>query len=666
TKRALLDAYEHQNYTYGTLVRKLALPRDPSRLPLIEVQFNLERVGAGLEFPGLEVQADPNPKAFVNFDLFLNVMESDEGLKIDCDYNTGLFDESTIARWLECYKTQLQAIASDMRQPVATMPLLPPAERELLLIDWNRNRTEADYPRVCVHQWFEQQARRTPQALAAFFENRRLNYAELNGKANQLAHHLAKLGVGPGVLVGICVERSIETIVGLLGILKAGAAYLPLDPAYPQERIDFILQESKVAVLLTQEPLAVELHGVLNGVGARVVCLDSDWGLIGKESSVELATGVTPADLAYVIYTSGSTGKPKGVQIQHDAVVNLLNSMRKRPGFTAQDTLLAVTTLSFDIAGLELFLPLVTGGRLVIANREATFDGSKLLAHVKNSGITVLQGTPSTWKLLIEAGWRDTPRLKMLCGGEALPRELADALLDRGGELWNMYGPTETTIWSAVSRVEKGIGPVLIGPPIDNTQFYILDNQGQPVPAGVPGELHIGGVGLARGYFERAELTREKFIRNPFSKASALYKTGDLVRYMPGGQIEFLGRLDNQVKVRGFRIELSEIESVLRRHTGVRDAAVAAREDVPGEKKLAAYVSLAAENPPGTSELRDFLAERLPDYMLPSAFVVLEALPLLPNGKVDRKSLPVPNASSDSNRREFVAPRSPEEKILAG
>ncbi|MGI8988237.1 MAG: amino acid adenylation domain-containing protein [Bryobacteraceae bacterium] len=665
TKRALLDAYEHRNYTYGTLVRKLALPRDPSRLPLIEVQFNLERVGAGLNFPGLEVQADPNPKAFVNFDLFLNVMESDDGLAIDCDYNTGLFDESTIARWLSCYRTQLQAVAANTRQPIALMPLLPPAERERLLIDWNR--TAADYPRICVHQWFEEQAARTPHAIAVVFEDRRLTYAELNGKANQLAHYLAKLGVGPGVLVGICVERSIETIVGLLGILKAGAAYLPLDPAYPRERIHFIIQESKVAVLLTQEPLAVDLREVLQGVGARVVCLDSDWGLIGKESGGEPATVVTPSDLAYVIYTSGSTGKPKGVQLQHNAFVNLLNSMRKKPGITDRDTLLAVTTLSFDIAGLELFLPLVTGAKLVIASREATFDGSKLLAQLKNSGITALQGTPSTWRLLIEAGWRDTPHLKMLCGGEALPRELADQLLDRGGELWNMYGPTETTIWSAVSLVEKGAGPVLIGPPVDNTQFYILDAHGQPVPVGVPGELHIGGDGLARGYFERPELTREKFIPNPFSQTpERLYKTGDLVRHMPDGRIEFLGRLDNQVKIRGFRIELGEIESILRRHPAVRDAAVMAREDVPGEKKLAAYVSLAAENPADSKQLREFLAERLPDYMLPSAVVVVDALPLLPNGKVDRKSLPVPDMARDSNRREFVAPRSAAEKILAG
>ncbi len=661
TKRTLLDAYEHQTYTYGTLVRKLALPRDPSRLPLIEVQFNLERVGAGLNFHGLTVEVDPNPKSFVNFDLFLNIMESDRGLVIDCDYNTDLFDESTVARWLDCYRTLLESIAAGPQEPIATMSLLPEADRRRLLVQWNE--TAADYPRKCIHQWFEEQAAQTPHAVAAVFKDRRLTYAELNARANQIAHQLVKLGVGPESLVGICVERSLEMVAGLLGILKAGGAYVPLDPAYPRERIDFILNETNVAVLLTQERLAVELRGVV----ARVICLDSDWNLIAKESAADLETKVSPENLAYVIYTSGSTGKPKGVQIRHRAVVNLLQSMRRKPGLNAHDALLAVTTLSFDIAGLELFLPLCAGAKLVIASREATVDGTQLLAQISHSGITVMQATPATWRLLIEAGWNDTPRLKILCGGEAFPRELANQLLERGGELWNMYGPTETTIWSAVSRIEKGSDPVTIGPPIDNTQFYILDSAGQPVPVGVPGELHIGGDGLARGYFNRPELTAEKFIGNSFSNdpTARLYKTGDLVRYLPDGQIEFLGRMDNQVKIRGFRIELGEIESVLRQHAAVLETVVLAREDVPGEKRLAAYVTSAPDRTPAPADLRKFVGERLPDYMIPSAFIVLSVLPLLPNGKVDRRALPAPDSTGKPLERGFVAPCNPEEKILA-
>lgn len=660
-KQTVLSGYEHRNYTYGRLVRRLALQRDPSRLPLTEVQFNLERVGDGIHFDGFEAEIDPNPKSFVNFDIFLNIVESKTGLVLDCDYNTTLFDKATIARWMSHYEVLLEGMVADVNQPISKLPLLAGTDREQLLA--GLNATGEEYPRnMCVHQLFEAQASATPDAVAAVFEGEELTYQQLDRRANQLARYLARLGVRQGVLAGVFVERSLDMIVGLLAVLKAGGAYVPMDPTYPPERISFVLSDAEVPVLLTQQRLAQNLAIA----GTRLVCLDTSWDEINRESNEALDIAVAAEDLAYVIYTSGSTGKPKGVEIAHRAVVNLLSSMRKKPGLEAQDTLLAVTTLSFDIAGLELFLPLCAGAKLVIASRETAADGSQLLMQIKASGATVMQATPVTWKLLLEAGWDGNPRLKVLCGGEAFPRDLAKELAKRSGSVWNMYGPTETTIWSATAEVTEGEGPVLIGPPIDNTQFYVLDANCQLVPIGVPGELHIGGDGLARGYFRRPELTAEKFIRNPFTSdaGARLYKTGDLVRRLADGTIEFLGRLDHQVKLRGFRIELGEIETVLSRHPGVREAVVTVREDVAGDKRLVAYIT-SDQQALTVVAVREFLTGKLPNYMLPSAVVRLDSMPLTPNGKIDRKALPAPDSGRPAREKEFVAPRTAQEKLLA-
>ncbi len=660
-KKTVLDGYDHQNYTYGRLVRKLALQRDPSRLPLMEIQFNLERVGDDLAFDGLKVEVDPNAKSFVNFDIFLNIVESKSGLAMACDYNTGLFDEATIGRWLGHYQTILEGMISEVDRPISRVPLLSESDRGQLA-EWNA--TEAEYPRhACVHQLFEAQAKATPDAIAAVFESQELSYAELDRRANQLANHLQKLGVQPGVLVGIVVERSLDMIISLLGVLKAGGAYIPMDPTYPLERIQFVLGDAEVPILLTQERLAPNVPSSL----ARTIYLDADWSFIERESGDAPQTSITSEELAYVIYTSGSTGKPKGVEIQHRAVVNLLSSMRKKPGLSAKDTLLAVTTLSFDIAGLELFLPLCVGAKLVIASREAAADGNQLLVRLTSSSTTVMQATPITWKLLLEAGWDGNPRLKAFCGGEAFPRELANELLKRAVSVWNMYGPTETTIWSSTSQVTAGEGSVPIGQPIDNTQFYVLDAHNELSPTGVPGELHIAGEGLARGYFRRPELTAEKFLCNPFSSAppTRLYKTGDLVRRDADGNIEFLGRLDHQVKLRGFRIELGEIETILARYPGVRDAVVIVREDVPGDRRLVAYVT-SDQQAMTVVSVREFLTGKIPNYMLPSAVMRMDAMPLTPNGKIDRKALPAPDSGRVSRKKEFIAPSTDAEKTLAG
>lgn len=661
--RTLLDAYEHQNYTYGRLIRRLAIRRDPSRLPLLEVQFNLERVGSGMEFLGLDMEVDPSSKAFVNQDLFLNVIESDDGLVLDCDYSTSLFDEATIDRWLSHYQTLLEGIAADASQRVSRLPLLSCEERKRLVEDCNITR--ADYPRDrCVHQLFEEQAARTPDAIAAVYEDQQLSYAELNQRADRFAAHLRHLGVGPGLLAGVYVERSLDMLIALLGVLKTGAAYVPMDPTYPAQRVAFVLEDTKAPVLLTQQSLAQNL----GTFGARVVCLDAALDSTSSPSGfAPAASNVGPEDLAYVIYTSGSTGTPKGVEITHRALVNLLSSMRKKPGLDSRDTLLAVTTLSFDIAGLELFLPLCVGAKLVIASRETAADGGLLLKRLVSSGATVMQATPITFRLLIEAGWNGSPQLKILCGGEALPRELANQLVERSESVWNMYGPTETTIWSSTVKLSAGDGPVPIGQPIDNTQFYVLDGCEELTPLGRPGELYIGGDGLARGYFRRPELTAEKFGRDVFrgDSDSRLYRTGDLVRRREDGTLEFLGRLDHQVKLRGYRIELGEIETALSRYPGVREVVVALREDIRGDKRLVAYIVTDQEALTVTA-IREFLAGKLPNYMLPSAVVRMHALPLTPNGKMDRRALPAPEAGRTTREQNFIAPQTEQEKTLAG
>ena len=539
---------------------------------------------------------------------------------------------------------------------------LSDAERHKLLVEWNATRT--DYAQnVCVHEMMEARAQKTPEAVAVVCGDRQVNYAELNARANQLAHCLRRQGAAPGQLVGVCVERSLEMIMALLGTLKSGAAYVPLDPYYPVDRLSSMVQDSGLKILITEENLQSKFPEYLG----RRVCLDSHWTSLSRESAETPLHAAGAEDLAYVIYTSGSTGKPKGVQISHRSLVNFLVSMRSKPGLTAHDTLLGVTTISFDIAALELYLPLIVGARLILATREVARDGSELKKRLETSGITVMQATPATWRLLLEAGWQGDKGLKILCGGEAMPRDLARELLKRSASVWNMYGPTETTVWSTISRITQNDGPITIGRPIANTQLYVLDGQLDPVPVGVAGELYIGGDGLARGYLNRPDLTSEKFITSPFHEKESgarLYRTGDLARYLDNGEIECLGRIDHQVKVRGFRIELGEIESVLSSHPSIRQSVVVAREDGAGEKRLVAYVVAEPGSAVSVEKLREFAERKLPEHMLPAQFELLEAFPLTPNGKVDRKALPMPGDPIVSRRNKCVAPRDAVESQL--
>ena len=662
-REVALEAYAHQDLPFEKLVDELRLERDLSRSPLFQVMFILQNPPvSALEFPDLVVNSLAVDSGTAMFDLTLSIIEEADELKGVFEYNTDLFDAVTIQRIAGHFQTLLEGMVAEPEVSISQLPLLTTAERHQLLVSWNDTTT--DYPRnLCIHQLFEAQMERTPNAIAVVFEDHQLTYRQLNTRANQLAHHLKGHAVGRGVLVGICLKRSVEMVVSLLGILKAGGAYVPLDPSYPKARLALMLEDAQVPVLLTQKtllPLFVEQK-------SEVICLDAVWNVIDQERTENPARQVTPKDLAYVIHTSGSTGKPKGVQIPHRAVVNFLNAMRQRPGLTDQDTLLAVTTLSFDIAVLELFLPITVGARLVVVSRDVAADGGRLLEDLTNTDATVMQATPATWQLLLLAGWQGSDRLKILCGGEALPRDLANQLLQRCASLWNVYGPTEATVWSTIHQVDPGDGSIPIGRPIANTQIYILDSYLQPVPIGVPGELYIGGDGLAQGYLNRPELTAEKFILNPFSSAPGgrLYKTGDLARYLPNSNIEVLGRIDHQVKVRGYRIELGAIEAVLGQHPAVERTVAVVQEDIPGDKRLVAYFVHKGEAVPPDSELRSFLEEKLPGYMVPAAFMMLEALPLTPNGKVDRHALPAPDQAASKREGTFTPPRTPLESLIA-
>jgi amino acid adenylation domain-containing protein len=679
-RQTVLDALEHQDYPFALLVERLQPVRDLSRSPLFQVMFALQTApvvadegltafalgepGAQMHLGELLVESVALEQRVAQFDLSLVMAEEDGGLVASLEYNTDLFDAATMRRMAGHFQTLLGGILAHPEQRLSVLPLLTEAERHQLLVEWNS--TQADYPRdVCIHQLFEAQAERTPDAVAAVFAEKRLTYGELNSRANQLAHHLRTLGVGPEIRVGICMERSLEMVVGLLGILKVGGAYVPLDPAYPKERLAFMLEDAQVPALLTQQRLVERLpeHG------ARIVSLDSGWEAIAQQSSENPVSGATADTLAYMIYTSGSTGKPKGVKIPHAGLVNLVTWHQRAYGVTPADRATQLAGPAFDASVWELWPYLTAGASIHIPDEEICASASHLSKWLAAEAISIcFLPTPMVEGVLAEKGSRDLPLRALLTGGDKLQRGPRKPL---PFSLVNHYGPTENTVVTTcapVPTIQETATPPPIGHPIANTQIYLLDRHLQPVPIGVPGDLYVGGVGLARGYLNRADLTAAQFIPNAFSDTpgARLYKTGDLVRYLPDGNLEFLGRIDHQVKIRGFRVELGEIEAVLGQHPAVREVVVIAREDVAGDKRLVAYLVATQQPSPSQHELRNFLKEKLPDYMVPAAFMWLDALPLTPNGKVDRPALPTPDRAGSNVDGAFVGPRTPVEQALAG
>lgn len=591
----------------------------------------------------------------------LTFIISEDGKECGWLYNAEVLDGDSIARMVEQFTIFLQGIVTDSSQHLAYLPLLSEEERHKILVEWND--TAADYPKdKCIHQLFEEQVERTPDHVAVVFEDQKLTYRELNARANQLAHYLQKLGVGPEVLVGICVERSLEMVVGVLGILKAGGAYVPLDSEYPKERRVFMLEDSKTPVLLTQQHLVKcfpEDH-------TQIVCLDTEWDTFSIGSEENPVSGVTANNLAYAMYTSGSTGKPKGVLVQHQGLCNVISTSVESFAISPNDRILQFASFSFDVSVWEIFSTFVSGATLFLINQDTRFSDQHLLQLVRDQCITIVFLLPSVLKRLPT---ENLPTLKtVITGGEGFSKEFITRWAD-GRRFFYVYGPTEGTIFqSFIDCSEICPQKPILGRPIANIQFYLLDRYLQPVPIGVIGELHISGVGLARGYLNRPELTVEKFIPNSFSdnQEMRLYKTGDLVRYLPSGNLQFLGRTDNQMKIRGFRVELGEIEVVLGQHPCVREVVVIGREDIPGDKRLVAYVVPVQEQTLTVNELRYYLKQKLPEYMIPSAFILLNDLPLMPNKKIDRQGLPAPDLTRPDLEEPFVAPSTFVEELIAG
>ena len=681
-----LGAYDHQDLPFERLVEELQPERNLSHNPLFQVAFAFQDAYASaLHLPGLTATPVKVDTATALFDLTLFVEEHARGLRLVLEYNTGLFDAETIARMMGHLQTLLEGIVANSDRRLSDLPLLTEDERHQLFVEWNDTATE--YPQdQCIHQLFEAQVERTPGAVAVVYGDEHLTYRELHERANQLAHHLQELGIGPEVLVSICVERSLEMVAGILGVLKAGGAYVPLDPSYPKERLAFMLADTQSPVLLTQEQFLRDLPEHK----AHVVCLDKDWGAIARKSTENPVSGTSTSNLAYVIYTSGSTGRPKGIAIEHQGAVTLLHWARET--FTQESLagVLAVTSICFDLSIFELFAPLSWGGKVIL-----TESALHLPTLSATEDITLINTVPSVMANLLKINGVPASVRTVNLAGEPLQNVLVQRTYDQNNvqRVFNLYGPSEDTTYSTYALVKRGASDSPpIGRPVANTQVYLLDPDLNPAPVRVSGEVYIGGVGLARGYHKRPELTAENFIPHPFGDepGARLYKTGDLARYLPDGNIEFLGRMGHQIKMRGFRIELGGIEALLGQHPGIQQVVVVARKDEPGDpsapprperdeglragvsirlrllnQQLVAYVVPAEGQAPTTSELRGFLRQKLPEYMVPSAFVELEALPLTPNGKVDRKALPAPGPERPALGGAYVAPRTPVEEALA-
>ncbi len=685
-----LSAYANQDVPFDLVLDAIKSDRHLSHAPLFQVMFVLQNAPqSNIELPGLTWKSLEIEATTTKFDLTLLIEETKTELKACWEYNTDLFNPETISRMGEHFQTLLSGIVANPQQPIAQLPLLTPKEQQQLLVEWNATQAEYSLDK-CIHQLFAEQAIKTPNAVAVIFGDSQLTYQELNSKANQLAHYLQQNGVKPNTLVGICCDRSLEMVISLLAVLKAGGAYIPLDPSYPPERLQFMVEDSNLSVLLTQTKL---LDLVANSP-ANTICLDTQWEHIAQKFPINPVNIATPDNLAYVIYTSGSTGTPKGVMIPHRALCNHMLWMQTELAFTSGDRFLQKTPFSFDASVWEFYAPLLVGGTLILAKPDGHQDPGYLTELIIQENITILQLVPSLLRVLLDSKGEPPFALpqcqslrKVFCGGEILPWELQQRFYNqlKHCQLYNLYGPTEATIdttyWLCPQQGEQINS---IGKPISNVQVYLLDANLQPLPIGIPGEIYIGGAGLAQGYLNRPKLTVEKFItvgandpkefdsrfksgnppnalshRSPLQN-NKLYKTGDKARYLPDKNIEYIGRIDNQVKLRGFRIELEEIETQLEQHPQIKQAVVEVRDETNSQRLVVYLVS--REQPPATSELRSYLQEKLPQYMVPGIFVFLDSFPLTPNGKIDRRALPIPEITSD--RKLSVTPRNQIESTL--
>ncbi len=662
-RQVILEAYKHQDIPLSKIIELVQPQRDPSRSPLFQALFSLQDAQPGYPTLGeLAVSLLEYQNPTTKYDLSASIIDSPQGFLAIFEYNSDLFAATTIQPMLHHWQRILEEIVLDPEQNVWELPLLSLSERTHMLFDWNNTTTTQ--PSLLLHELFEAQVGRTPDARALLFEDQAFTYRELNNSANQVALALQKRGIGMDMLVGLYIERSPEMLIGVFGILKVGAAYIPLDPNYPAQRLTFMIQHAQPALLLTTK----DFYTSLFHIDIDLLCLDEKGFLRSDKTVANPQSSVHDTNLAYMIYTSGSTGIPKGIAVSHQAVQNLCYAMMALFPLRMQDTMFAVTSLSFDISILELFVPLAQGATVHLAPEDAVADGPRLigLLEQEQAPASIMQATPVTWQLLLAHGWSGHRDMRIICGGEPLSSTLAHALLSRGKELWNMYGPTETTVWSTAARISQEMNPISIGNPIANTSVYILDNYFQPVPVGVTGELWIGGIGLARGYTGQLDLTAERFRPNPFSEhmGERIYRTGDLARYHPDGIIECLGRIDHQVKIHGFRIELEEIETILQQYSAVQACVVTLQKEHPDQPRIIAYLKLYVNVPFALEDLYTYLQEYLPAYMLPSAVVTLDEFPLTPNKKIDRQRLPTSNLVFFDYRSEYVAPASELEQQL--
>ncbi|MBU2928310.1 non-ribosomal peptide synthetase [Winogradskyella psychrotolerans] len=654
-KSSMFDAYDHQQLSFGQLLQKLPIARDPSRVPLVPVVFNIDMGMSNLvTFADLSFELESNPRTFEAFELFLNASGSEEDFILEWQYNTSLFKPSTIEKMMFSLVDIIERIVENPERTISDIIKTDDT-------DYNKlNATTASYSDLPLHELLIKQAQKVPKKKAVKFLDTEICYEDLERQVNQLAHSLKEKGINKGDFVGVSLPRSIELLVTLLAIMKCGAAYLPLDPNYPSERLDFMINDSEAKVLITVEAFASKLETT-----ASKFLLDDLFSDLSQFSKESIDVAVNQNDIAYLLYTSGSTGKPKGVQVSHKNVVNFLSSMAKEPGIKDSDRLLSITTISFDIAGLELFLPLLKGAQLIISDDDTARDGRLMLDLIKKENITMMQATPTTWQMLLDSGWETAFPIKALCGGESLPLALAKKLLTKVDELWNVYGPTETTIWSAVKQIKESDELITIGKPIDNTQLYLLNDQNMLVSSGAIGELCIAGDGVSLGYWKRPDLTAEKFIPNPFETTlnKTLYRTGDLGKLLSNGEVQCLGRIDDQVKIRGHRIELGEIEQVINTMADIESSVV-----MIDQNRLKAFVITSAsymESPNPEDKWQAHLKEVLPIYMVPNEMLTIDEFPTTLNGKIDRKALLKDATASSIDSGHHTEPRTISEQLIA-